>query len=67
MKHEDEMTPGEYRRFKADFRNNEHGHTHLCNFCEQPWECPQLWHCRRPRMSICPDCYIKNQEEKAKV
>ena len=62
MKHEDEMSPGEYRRWKADPRNDPHGHSHLCDFCEQPWECPQLWHCRRDMKSTCPDCLVKEKK-----
>jgi hypothetical protein len=63
VKHEDDMTPGEYRRFKKDWRTNDHGHSHLCGYCEQPWECPQLWHCRRDKISECPDCALERLKE----
>lgn len=55
MKHEDDMTPGEYRRWKADDRNNA-SHQHICDKCEAVWDCPQLWHCRRDLKSTCADC-----------
>ncbi len=64
MKHEDDMTPGMYRRWKADPRNDEHGHQHICDYCEAVWDCPQLWHCRRDLKSTCPDCLGAERNEK---
>ncbi len=55
MKHEDDMTPGEYRRYKASDRGDP-SHRHICDMCETVWDCPQLWHCRRDEKSTCPDC-----------
>ena len=60
MKHEDEMSPSEYRKWQADPRNSELGHSHQCDYCEKPWECPQLWHCRRGEVSTCPDCLVEH-------
>ena len=64
MKHEDEMSPGEYRHWKADPRNDEHGHSHRCGMCEAIWDCPQLWHCRREMTSTCPECDAERLREK---
>lgn len=55
MKHEDDMTPGEYRRWKKDPRNDPNGHSHYCEQCDNYWECPQLWHCRRDEKTLCPE------------
>ncbi|MES2367119.1 MAG: hypothetical protein V4563_14680 [Pseudomonadota bacterium] len=61
--HEDDMSPGMYRRWKADPRNDEHGHQHICDYCETVWDCPQLWHCKRDLKSTCPDCLVKEYEK----
>jgi len=50
MKYEDEMTPGEYRRYRQ-FNNGRHGH--YCEKCKDIWECPQITHCSKPGKSGC--------------
>ena len=63
-KHEDDMTQGEYKEYlKREFRNGPH--QHLCDFCERPWECPQITHCRRAERATCPDCLTKRLQERA--
>ncbi len=62
MKHEDDMTMQEYRRWKKaehDDDRAEHDHSHICDVCEAVWLCPQLWHCRRDEKSTCADCLVK--------
>ncbi len=67
MKHEDDMTPGEYRRWKKADHNEDmmlRGHLHTCDKCESVWDCPQLWHCKRDLKSTCPDCLGAEWNEK---
>ncbi len=59
--HEDDMTPGEYRRWKKAEHDHDmglRGHRHTCDKCGEVWDCPQAWHCRRDYQSTCPDCLV---------
>jgi len=31
-------------------------HSHYCNTCQKPVDCPQITHCKRPDETPCIDC-----------